>query len=300
MKKRILSLLLAVVMLIGLLPTVALADAEPAPQSDVKYGSYVNGVWTSNDNGSSASTSDGNITVKKEAVSKDNNTYEITLTVEMKQTASTVAAPAATVLVIDLSNSMTWCEACGNEDNHKKDCKYSGKVKDAQTRLHAAKDAAKAFLSTYAGTDASATRRLAIVGYGETSKTFFSWKNVAGGAGKNSYNAAVSAIDRLQPGFVIGNAKYTTDSGATNLQAGIQLAANLTAMSTVSAIEAKNVIVLTDDVPTMRLTSSADKTSTEYLGCHHVTEVLIPYWTTSGDVTGYGHVGSANYNVNAK
>ena len=59
--------------------------------------------------------------------------------------------------------------------------------------MAAAKTAAKNFLASYAGTDASANRQLAIVTFASGYSTKLNWVNVAGGAGKNSYNAAVAS-----------------------------------------------------------------------------------------------------------
>lgn len=312
-------------MLISLLPATALAATDP----DVVYGTYGDSTWTRDNSITDGSITDANtgITLSKTATPTDTpNVFDITLTVQTSTTTTIVdPSAAATVLVIDLSNSMYYCAECGNSTqdsdgkyHHSKDCKKSTEsttigygtdsvtvgsaVKTEETRLYAAKAAAKDFLESYAGDNEAATRQLAIVGFGTSARTFLSWCNVAGGEGKNSYNNAVTAIDSLAIGFINPDPnpdpKYTvyTDTGGTNLQAGLQLAANLSAMNAVSGMT-KNVIALTDGIPTYRLSSDADTTSVDYLGIKKAVWFFDTYWTE--DIAGQGTQGSKSNNTNA-
>ena len=301
MKKRILPCFLALAMALSLLPMSVLAAGD-GDDSRVVNGSYSGSGWSEGGNGSITDEATG-ITLSKTAVPDSSNPsnpnkYTITLKVETS-TETTVTDPsaAAVVLVMDLSNSMKACAECGGTETsgnttyyiHTGDCSHYGeKVTDQQTRLYAAKQAAKDFLKTYAGDSATANRQLAIVAFGTTSKTVFPWANVAGGAGENSYNAAIRTIDNLEPGFENGWYLPYRDSGGTNLEAGIQLAANLVGMSSVSAIASKNVITLTDGVPTYRMGSSADRNATDAL-CKG-----------GYGVDGGGSSGSSSNNQNAK
>lgn len=117
MMKRIIALLLALILTVGLLPTVALAaegDAGAATTSAaVKNGYYDNGTWK-----------EGTITQQPvpgvQTVSKiarptaKPNEYEVTLQVVLKQTEEN-SGKAATVLVLDTSGSMAYCAECGTE-----------------------------------------------------------------------------------------------------------------------------------------------------------------------------------------
>lgn len=299
MKKRLLALFLAFVMAMSLLPVSVFAAGEG---ESVANGYYDNsGTWQVGGDGTIMDEDTG-IQMSKTATPdpEDPNKYTIELKVKTS-TKTTVTDPsaAAVVLVMDLSNSMKACAECGEEDEHAEGCpngsRRDDEVRSDQTRLAAAKNAAADFLEEYAGNSATANRQLAIVAFGTTSKTVFSWNNVAGGDGKNSYNAAKYAIDGLTTGFkngiqyILGEWKTDYyDGGGTNLEAGIQLGANLVGMSSIASVSAKNVIVLTDGVPTYRMSNRADRTSTDAL-C-----------SGKSGVDGDGKNGSLENNNNAK
>lgn len=109
MMKRIIALLLALILTVGLLPTVALAagetGADTAP-ADVIDGYYDdNNEWTKGELKQSAVP--GVQTVSKTAKPTANpNEYEVTLKVVLKQTSETKTGAAATALVLDCSGSM--------------------------------------------------------------------------------------------------------------------------------------------------------------------------------------------------
>lgn len=297
MKKRLLALFLAFVMAMSLLPVSVFAAGEGAP---VVNGYYEDDVWKQGGTGTIKDKATG-IQMSKTATPDPSDPNKYTIALEVKtSTKTTVTDPsaAAVVLVMDLSNSMKACAECGEEGYHDEDCRYHdglfSPVKNSQTRLAAAKNAAKDFLKEYAGNSATAKRQLAIVAFGTTSKTVFSWNNVAGGAGKNSYDEAKNAIDGLTTRFkngtqttLLGSVAYY-DGGGTNLEAGIQLGANLVGMNSIASVSAKNVIVLTDGVPTYRMSNRANRTSTDAL-C-----------SGGNGVDGSGKNGSWDNNNNAK
>ncbi len=267
--KKLLSLLVAAVMVFGLVPfgriSVATrnAAAEPAPGSVVN-GRYVDGVWTPGGNGSITHDVDGtDVTLSKTATQIGENTYQVTLKVETSTSTSQVVSSedGAVVLVIDRSGSMKFCEECGAYTSggwgssgyqayHLTTCSHyaqSGStVHTEETRMYAAKQAAKNFLQTFAGTNASARRMVAVVTFATDYTTDLQWVNVAGGAGHNSYNAAVNAIDGISA------------NGGTNLEGGLYTAYQRLGDSVVSGITAKNVVVLTDGTPTYGMNGLGD------------------------------------------
>lgn len=126
MMKRIIALLLALILTVGLLPTVALAaegdaGAATAP-ADVIDGYYDdNNEWTKGK--LPQSTVPGVQAVSKTAKPTSNpNEYEVELKVVLKQTEEN-SGKAATVLVLDTSGSMAYCAECGVEPDE--DCEHN-------------------------------------------------------------------------------------------------------------------------------------------------------------------------------
>lgn len=114
MMKRIIALLLALILTVGLLPTVALAAGETA-NNDVKFGSIgEDGNWTP-EAPDQSNMPKGVETVSKTAkkVEGKENEYEVKLEVVLKQTSETKTGAAATALVLDCSGSMERCTKCG-------------------------------------------------------------------------------------------------------------------------------------------------------------------------------------------
>ena len=247
MKKRILSILLALVMALSLLPTTVLAaNEEPA---SVKYGTYGSStVWTEDEKcAGSIVYEDKGVKLSKVATPTANdNEYEITLTVETTTTSSTTAASAATVLVIDTSGSMDYCAECGNDigwknRGHTNDCKYK-RENSYESRMDAAKAAAKAFLAAYSGRTKNSAdtlnygRYLAIVPFSTNVGTTTGWLDVSN---KADYDEADRAINNLNA------------NGGTNLERGLYTTANEKLKdNAVKDISYKNVIALTDGEPT--------------------------------------------------
>ncbi len=241
MKKRIYSILMVAVMLFSMLPAFGAAAESEAPAVN---GAYTNGVWAAGGNGSTTYNVDGtNVTLSKTAVPIEGmeNTFDITLEVHTSQSSTT--AEGAVILVIDVSGSMDFCSECGAEGYHSRDCEYYtlfgyNGVTNRQTRIYTAEQAAHSFLESYAGTDATANRQLAIVTFARNSAVALDWTNVAGGTGANGYDRAYAAIDRLSAG------------GGTNLEAGLYSALGL--LNRISS-KSENVILLTDGSPTYRI-----------------------------------------------
>ena len=248
MKKRIFALIMAMCLALSLLPASVFAENENG--SDVVYGKYGTGkTWTQDnkiDDGSiTYGTDDGNtITLSKKATPLGDNTYRIDLEVKTTQTTTTTPpGAAATVLVIDTSGSMDYCSDCGQENSHADGCKYYNRnwrdnsIKNGQTRLAAAKEAAISFLDAYKGDAASVGRYVSLVSFAGSASVKCDWQDVSTTAG---YDAVVRAIRNLSA------------NGGTNLDAGLKNAANQFTKSAVSGIskDSKNVIALTDGIPT--------------------------------------------------
>lgn len=244
--RRVLSAALACVMVLTLLPATALAVGEEEPS--VVYGAYQNGAWTRESGDGTYTDTETGLKVSKTAVPTGNlNEYKITLTVETSTTTKvTNPNAAATVLVIDVSGSMDYCAECGKKEQHDSNCsKYvesflgiQNGVKTDQTRIYAAKQAAKNFLDSYRGETAGTQRYVAIVSFATDANTVLNWTDVSTDRG---YRRAVEQIDRLSA------------NGGTNLDAGLESAASLLSNGTVSSISQnnKNVIALTDGQPTL-------------------------------------------------
>lgn len=243
-RKRGLALVMCICMLLTLMPMSVLADEAPAP--DVVYGEYndANGKWEQSDNGGSLTyNTDGGNTLKlsKTAEKADgDNTYKITLKVESSQsTTTTPPGAAATVLVIDVSGSMGFCAECGAEKSHLNNCKYynnkDNSVKTEQTRLKAAQNAAISFLDSYKGDTNGTGRYVSLVKFESESSVVKAWFDVSTAAG---YNEIKTAINGLKA------------KGGTNLDAALRTANNQFTASAVSAVASKNVVALTDGIPT--------------------------------------------------
>lgn len=337
MMKRIIALLLALILTIGLLPTVALAAGETENNAVVSGSIGADGNWTP-EAPDQSNMPKGVETVSKTAKPTSNpNEYEVELKVVLKQTSETKTGAAATALVLDCSGSMDWCTECGQDwCRHKTDDTYNvtfdvhnsnsyyvlenGKyvrvsycdgyhfwgscdggagwyteggrkdhtpdkkftpmtsVDDTNTahtqfytrtggssdtsRMTAAKNAAKNFLKTYSGFDASAinddgtltssARDLSIKRYvavirfsdnidnnkdrgGRNPDYKYKWYDVSTVVG---YNKVLATINNASAG------------GGTNLDAGLTTASSLMDANLVKNLTSKNVIALTDGAPT--------------------------------------------------
>lgn len=183
-RKRGLALLMCICMIFTLLPFSAFADGTSEP--DVVYGTYDNGPWTQV-NGMTADSSAKNykndatgadVTYSKTAVSKGNDTYDVTLKIESK-TSSTAPGASAVVLVIDSSGSMK------------------------NGRLENAKNVAKSFIDSYG--ESGSDRYLAVVNFDTYANAFefgrdkTSWLDVSNGTNRQT---AKNRFDNLSVGGV--------------------------------------------------------------------------------------------------
>ena len=127
MRKRIIALLLALILTVGLLPTVALATEGDTPaagtSSDVKNGYYEGTTWKEGTlNQGTLPTGVVSVSKTAEKVEGKDNEYEVTLQVVLQQTEEN-SGKAATVLVLDTSGSMAYCAECGAEPEE--DCVHN-------------------------------------------------------------------------------------------------------------------------------------------------------------------------------
>lgn len=247
-RKRGLALLMCICMIFTLLPFSAFADASL--DKSVVYGTYDKSgtTWTQDDKATDTVTckteGDNTLSLAKTAKRTADNTYDITLKVVSTQTETTTKpGSAATVLVIDVSGSMASCANCGKETHDKND-KHA-----FESRIAAAKDAAYDFILSYSGAvlkNGQVTglkvnakdglgRYVSVVSFSKNSKVACDWQDVSTQTG---YNAVKTAIDKLKA------------DGGTNLDAGLQKANAQFSDKTVKEITAKNVIALTDGMPT--------------------------------------------------
>ena len=151
--------------------------------------------------------------VDKTAVALGNNTYKMKLKVVTKQKVETFTKKAATVLVIDSSGSVI-----------------------GKKRMKSIRDAAKAFVQSYAGKDKNTGRYLAVVDFDSDVEVRLNWTDVSSVNGKK---AAYEAIDDLRA------------LGGTNLDAGIKQGTALFKKTAIKDIkkENRNAIVFTDGKP---------------------------------------------------
>ena len=278
MKKKFLALVLTLAMVLSMAPVGALATnggEESQTPEDVIYDDTAH---------SGNATVDGVDSLDKTAKKTGENTYEVKLEVKMHETTSTISQAAATVLVIDVSDSMN-DRTCGKKEHtHTNDCYTTEKKctqaenpdhwvpgllyhhKDGTTCTYkfpygyfyeieptlkcgreehthdsscypiaAAKEAANSFVDTYAGTVNGANRYLSIVVFGDKASVKLDWTDVSTSNGKNK---AKSAIKGLKV------------DGGTNLEQGLAKAKSKLEEHTVSSVNFKNVVALTDGAPT--------------------------------------------------
>ena len=273
MMKRIIALLLALILTVGLLPTVALAAEGDTPaagtSSDVKNGYYEGTTWKEGtlEQGTLPA---GVVSVSKtaEKVEGEENKYEVTLEVVLKKTESQEnPGSAATVLVLDHSGSMNGCAYCKSTTDdgvnyyHTQGCKYDKphqwvRVTSGQSRMSAATKAVKDFIKTYSGrfdengketttTNLNLGRWVCLVWFNETGGVTGGgkWVDVSN---KSGYQSATNT------------SSWRAHDG-TNLDCGLRLADHWLKQSPVASINKslKNVIVLSDGEPTYYLTDEA-------------------------------------------
>ena len=266
MMKRIIALLLALILTVGLLPTVALAaeggETPTTGTGDVKNGYYEGTTWKE------GTLNQGTLPTGVESVSKtakptsNSNEYEVELKVVLKQTESQEKpGAAATVLVLDHSGSMNGCADCNSgkkwEGNyiHEDGCKHKGKVTTTQTRMYAATQAVKDFIKTYSGRFDENGNETTTADLNLGRWVCLVWFNKKGGV--------TGGGDWVDVSNKSGYQTATNTSGwkahdGTNLDCGLRLADYQLKQNTVAKISKnlKNVIVLSDGEPTYHLSTS--------------------------------------------
>lgn len=236
-RKRGLALLMCICMIFTLLPFSAFADASS--DDSVVYGKYDNGPWTQV-NGMTADSSAQNyenkdtgadVTYSKTAVSKGNDTYDVTLKIESK-TSSTAPGASAVVLVIDNSGSMG----------------------EGSQRLKNAKEVAKKFVDDYG--NSGEERYIALVGFANRAVTYdfgkgwiYNWDEHEWKLDTAYWLDASDPSNRAQIKKSIDRMRA---NGGTNLQDGLLTADNLLDEGTAKGIAKDNkfAIALTDGQPT--------------------------------------------------
>lgn len=179
--------------------------------------------------GGESVTPDERIKISKTvSATEDENYFDITLTVNQELPATDI------VLVMDISNTM-------NQNHNGQQTTVV-----ADKRLTKAKNAAKAFIEEYSKTTGICkNRRVGMVQFNTNASQVFALGNVNDNL--ESYKTAIDAI--VAPA---GNERFT------NIEAGLQLAANMLASSTA---EQKYIILITDGFPTTYIESGRTSTS---------------------------------------
>ena len=271
MMKRIIALLLALILTVGLLPTVALAADGDTPaagtSSDVKNGYYEDTTWKE------GTLNQGKLPTGVESVSKtakptsNPNEYEVTLEVVLKKTESQEnPGSAATVLVLDHSGSMNGCAYCKSTTDtrgnyyHTEGCKYDKpnewvRVTSEQSRMSAATKAVKDFIKTYSGRFDENGQETTIADLNLGRWVCLVWFNKKGGVTGGGDWVDVSNKSGYQ--MATDTSGWSAHDG-TNLDCGLRLADYQLKQNTVAKISKnlKNVIVLSDGEPTYHLSTS--------------------------------------------
>ncbi|MDO4816676.1 MAG: VWA domain-containing protein [Bacillota bacterium] len=227
MKKRIMSIIMCICMIAAVLALCGFA----ADNGNVKNGAYEGDVWEATGNGTlSYCALDGTkLTLSKTAVDKGDNCFDINLKVVAESTDKLIIpGAAATVLLIDTSESMNYCSVCGQQYCRDK----------APSRLAAAKSAAISFLDSYKGDVVGSGRFISLVQFSNKASAPLGWVDVSTKAG---YDAAVKAINSMGTNY------------GTNLDAGICVAASMFGSPDISFVGPTNryVVALSDGAPNL-------------------------------------------------
>jgi len=175
-------------------------------------------------NGQTVTTADGQVRHSKMIRQTSENAFDITLKVETKEVIEEQSASkdAAVVLVLDVSNSMTASD------------------------IKSMKEAAENFVEAFVKDAGKGLRYVSIVLFGSSGSTILNWTDANGNL--RTVKSKISGISG-------------TDGG-TNIEAGLRLANNLLAVNTVSSIDNKYVVLMTDGVPTYYVSDRNETNST--------------------------------------
>ncbi len=241
--KRILAVALACILAGNLLPLGAAATQNQTPAMVENFED----TYYKQD-GTAGTAEDWQIHLSKTAeFTGEDNLFDITLTVETKDTETQIAGAAhgAAVLVLDVSSSMVKdaggnCVRCGEAKSHSD---HSGRrakcAYEAPTHLDLLKEAVKNFLDTYVQDAAEGEKRLvAIVKFATDADTVLSWIDVNQGDNLATVKDAVDAM---------------ASTSGTNIEAGLVLGRNLLKLEQLKDIPLANqsLILFSDGSPTV-------------------------------------------------
>ena len=302
--KRALALALVFALVASFCVTGAAAEPGQGEQTqNIVYGSYGQDGWSQTEGGDGSYTdSTSGVTVSKTATATGtNNQYEVTLEVEVPVTTNTKSDSAATVLVIDVSGSMDYCAECGGEREHKDGCSctvgrdeewiggllghYGYPVLEKDTRIYAAREAAKDFIASFADdSENGAERYVGIVTFaysGEIKST--------GEYSRRTYWFNVSTLNGIENATSIIN--VLSADGGTDLEEGLSSAASMFSNhqynTAIEGITNKYAIVLTDGDPddaegAINDANSLQRQATVYTVCFGASDDSF-YWRPDGD-----------------
>ena len=225
------SVLLSVLLIAGMLPMAAGAAGPDGATEAVSQIVY---------SGEEVSVANDRVKVSKTIAPTDTeNVFDITVQAVTSEDLKKVeiSPDAAVVLVMDVSNSMddwVWID------------------RKLTTRLAAAKQAAKKFVTSYVKDAGTSKRWVSLVTFGSDANTVLPWTNANGGNNLVSEDV-INAIN--------GKVSINDDKGGTNIEAGLMLARNLLKDDKLSGVSSVYVVMLTDGVPTFHVEKDSSSTS---------------------------------------
>ena len=282
MKKRLLSLAMALSLMLGMLPTSVFAAGNDWQVGDYKgYNPQTgepNGLsYESQKDATQVLTEDGITMQKNITAAGTENLFNIELIVTTEEQLAEIpmSPDAAVVLVIDASNSMNYNDAgcdeycyqnnfgygyypngrhtawMSHEEYHENSgtSYYAAWPIENDRRITKAKAAAVDFVDDFVKDAGEAKRMISVVSFNEDADTEISWteSNIALnpiGKWHDDIDDVKAAINDIE-----------TDS-STNIEAGLKKAYDLLGRSDIQGIKSKYVILLTDGAPTMSNSSS--------------------------------------------
>ena len=224
--KRVLSVLLTLVMILGLLPTSVLAY-EPNQVLEDGYFTVSKDGTATEVQGEIGAVTDQGYTVSKNITQTGKDSFDITLQVQTQQTVTT--NDAAVVMVLDTSASMD----------------------DQMDNL---KTAAKKFVESLVTNNSGGKIYVSVVGFGGYAYKVCDWVDVTADGGVQMVKNKI--------GTLYAGSEHNYEGG-TNLEGGLMLARNRLGMADVSSASAKYTVLFTDGEPTFRVTKESN--STEFI-----------------------------------
>ena len=287
-KKRVLSLVLALVMALSLLPTVAFAtDKELQAEKQIEggetpvyytYDAQTGTFGTQTTADSTVISPGGKVEISKTiAPTGEENLFDITLKVKTQQeiTQTTTSPDAAVVLVLDVSGSMGYCADCGTEETShghnftdrygagafgtKPDgyCDKCGLTSTNHWSFGMCSGFTESRLDAAKATAAQFLQKFAASAAGAERQvavvTFSSGAN-AMDFGYGNYWLDVAEGNNLTT--VVNKINKLSADGGTNMDGGLRGAYKLLTQSATTSIDYRNVILLTDGEPTFCVNDS--------------------------------------------